>query len=323
MEIKLPYGLKNNELVSIEGVEKGLACDCICPNCKAKLIARHGDTREHHFAHYKVDDCGWRGESIIHKISKDIIARFKYFKVPILYWSYKPEVIIYGETTIPVDNVRLEKKIDNIIPDIVIESKGRELIVEIKVSHGIDYNKYLKIKKLNIPTIEIDAREVVSSLFSEKNYFLKSDEFEDTIVNGIKNKYWIYNTEKERLKNIFKNNYAERFTIETLKSENSQFSDLIYIDYCPIIKRTWNSGFKKGESYAKLQEDCRNCNYYLGEDMREIRGAKTGILIENKMAIYCIGHLSSKTDYEIDGIIFRNKKKINYDKNESTKHNPR
>lgn len=321
MDIKLPYGLQNGKIVSIDEVDKGLACNCICPKCKSKLIARHGLKREHHFAHYKSEDCGWHGESVIHKLSKEIIAKHKYFKVPSLYWSYKPEVVIFGETTIPIDNVRLEKRIDNIIPDIVIESRGKELIIEIKVSHGIDYIKYQKIKRLNIPTIEIDARELVSSLFIKKDYYLKSKDYENALIEGIENKYWVYNTEKERLKRIFMDKYSERLTIQKLKSSSWEFSDLVYVDYCPIKKRTWKSGFRKDESYAKLEEDCQNCNYYLGKDMWEIIGAKTGISLGKKEAIYCIGHHGTKTEYIISGIIFNNKKKINYDKNESTKHN--
>lgn len=321
MDIKLLYGLQNEKIVSIGEVDNGLSCNCICPNCKSKLIARHGSQREHHFAHYKSEDCGWRGESVIHKLSKEILSKYKYFKVPKLYWSYKPEIIIYGETIIPIDSIKLEKRIDKIIPDIIIESRGKKLIVEIKVSHGIDYFKYQKIKRLNISTIEIDAREIVTSLFLKKDYYLKSKDFEDALVEGIQKKYWIYNTEKERLKKILKEKHSERLTIKLLKSNSWEFSDLIYVDYCPINKRTWKSGIGEGESYAKLEDDCYRCNYYLGKDWMELKGVKTGISFGKQEAIYCIGHLATKNEYKISGIIYRNQKKIDYDRNESTKHN--
>lgn len=317
MDVKLPYGLKDGNIVTIDDVENGLACNCVCPNCKSKLLARHGEKRVHHFSHYKNYDCGWKGESVIHKISKEIIAKHKYLRLPKLKWHHKPEIIIYDEITIPVDNVKLEYKIDKIIPDILIETKGKELMVEIKVSHGIDYDKYQKIKKLNISTIEIDVRELVNNLFHKKDYFLTSNEFADALVNGISNKYWIFNTEKERLRNIFRNQHSERLIIENLKSNYWEYSEFSYVDACPIIKRTWKSGYRKGESYAKVLDDCRLCKYYLGKDLWEIKGAKTGIVFDKKNAIYCIGHLSQKTEYEIKAIIFNNQKKLNY----NTKHN--
>lgn len=318
MDIKLPYAYKDGKLVTIDDVEKGLACNCYCPNCKSKLLARQGDIREHHFSHYKNEDCGWKGESIIHKLSKDIISKHKFIKVPRLLWQMKPEIVIYDEMYIPIDKIRLEHKIDKIIPDILINSKGKELIIELKVSHGIDRDKYLKIKKINIPTIEVDVRELINQLFKQKDYYLTNSEFEDALINNPKNKYWIFNTERERLKKIILKNHSKKLIIKKLKANPDFYFDLIYVDDCPIFKRTWNSGFKEGKSYAKIEEDCRLCKYYLGSMKYNNYDSKSAMELFEPGFIYCLGHLSSKTDYQIDSIIFDNKKKIKY---KNTKHN--
>ncbi|WP_321290150.1 competence protein CoiA family protein [uncultured Sunxiuqinia sp.] len=318
MDIKLPYAYKDGKLVTIDDVEKGLACNCYCPNCKSRLLARHGNIREHHFSHYKNEDCGWKGESIIHKLSKDIISKHKFIKAPRLLWQTKPEIIIYDETYIPIDKIKLEHKIDKIIPDILIESKGKELIIELKVSHGINYDKYLKIKRLNISTIEIDVRELINQLFKQKDYYLTDPKFEDALVNNPNCKYWIFNTEKERLRKIILKDYSKKLLIKRLKSNQDFYCDLIYVDDCPISKRTWNSGFKEGKSYAKIEEDCRLCKYFLGSSKFNNYDSNTAMELFESGFIYCFGHLSTKTDYQIDSIIYNNKKKINY---KNTKHN--
>lgn len=54
MYIKNPFGLRNGKIVMIEDIsndERGLNCNCLCPNCKEPLIARMGDVYCHHFAH--------------------------------------------------------------------------------------------------------------------------------------------------------------------------------------------------------------------------------------------------------------------------------
>ncbi len=302
--IKLPYGLSNEQVVSIDDVESGLKCNCVCPSCKSQLIARKGEEKQHHFAHYNSEDCGWKGESIIHKISKEIFLESKTLRLSQVLWSYKPELVIYGETSIPIDNVKLECRIDDIIPDVIIESKGKELLVEIKVSHGIGHEKFQKINRLNISTLEIDVRRIVANSFRDNNYFLKSKDFKNALINGIDNKYWIYNWEKERIKQLMIEEKSKTLPIKLLDT-SWKFEDLYYIDNCPIEKRTWNSGFKEGEPYANYNEDCRKCNYFLGQcEQNKPIHSKNG-------AIYCIGHLS-ETEYVINGFIFNNKKKINY-----------
>lgn len=54
MSIKNPFGLRNGIIISVDDLaeeERGLACDCVCPNCGDKFQARMGNVRIHHFAH--------------------------------------------------------------------------------------------------------------------------------------------------------------------------------------------------------------------------------------------------------------------------------
>ena len=49
---RINVALKDNKIVTIDEVERGLECGCVCIHCHARLKARKGDEREHHFAHH-------------------------------------------------------------------------------------------------------------------------------------------------------------------------------------------------------------------------------------------------------------------------------
>lgn len=51
----IPFGLKGDRLVDVSEVERGRACNCICPSCKQRLRANKGDPLKkiHHFSHDK------------------------------------------------------------------------------------------------------------------------------------------------------------------------------------------------------------------------------------------------------------------------------
>ena len=44
----------SGRLLDISEVERGKACDCVCPACKQRLVARFCVDRSDHFAHDKV-----------------------------------------------------------------------------------------------------------------------------------------------------------------------------------------------------------------------------------------------------------------------------
>jgi len=60
-----------NNLVSVDDVAKGLACNCYCPACKERLVAKNGgNKRIHHFAHASGVDCEGAYETMLHRLAK-------------------------------------------------------------------------------------------------------------------------------------------------------------------------------------------------------------------------------------------------------------
>ena len=61
----------------------------------------------------------------------------------------------YSGGTIHFDTVLLENPLDGFTPDCVATKDGRDLLIEVKVTHGIDDDKLKKIRALNIPCVEL------------------------------------------------------------------------------------------------------------------------------------------------------------------------
>lgn len=289
MELNLPYGLRNNELVTIEDVESGLACDCFCPACKKQLIARKGDIKIHHFAHYKSEDCLCGLETVLHKLSKEIIAKSSTFTTPILYYP-NTTFEIFEETEIPIDNVTLETKMGEIVPDIVIESKGKKLLIEIVVSNPVNFSKTQRIKSENLPTIEIFAKYILGTLYTNKDFGLHDDLFQNELINGTKYKRWLHNPKTETLKKKLKANYAEEKPVLSFKTDEIGYYN--YVEDCALEKRVWKSGKNIGKPYASIDYDCNNCIHCLLIEYKHIPDKR---LFNHDFSIpktvYCLGYL--------------------------------
>jgi len=88
-----------------------------CPACGSELRIRKGLKRIHHFAHLPEKVCLYKGESQLHlRIKKQI------------YYSLLDEL---GNS---VKNVSLEKMIDTIRPDVLVEGFKKNIGIEIQVT---------------------------------------------------------------------------------------------------------------------------------------------------------------------------------------------
>lgn len=75
------------------------------------------------------------------------------------------------------DEVKLEYKMDGIIPDVLIYVNGRPLLIEITVTHHTDKPKISKIKEFGISCIEIDLSGI--------NRNITPEELKDIIIHQI------------------------------------------------------------------------------------------------------------------------------------------
>jgi len=213
LSLKLPFGIKDGILIDISQVERGLACNCFCPCCNHPLIARKGGSKIHHFAHASGMECAGAVQTALHMAAKEILQRNKKialpevigasyvkYKVPYIYNDFDREtgiireeqsyrtrstsIRISDEKYVDFDDVLLEKRFGNIIPDILLIKDGVKLFVEIAVTHFVDERKLGKIKEMEISALEIDISTMES---------ISLQELENILVNKIEGKKWIYN----------------------------------------------------------------------------------------------------------------------------------
>lgn len=185
LTIQLKYGLRDDRIISILEIkpeERGLKCNCICPGCGLPLVARLGKKKQWHFAHQgEACDIAAAQQTALHMLAKEIIEDSKKLLFPGVFIEkddytddiedYRvqtriPQTIEYRKAAIvKCDSVSLEKRISNIVPDIMVTAKGRGCLIEVAVTHFVDEEKEQKIKEIGLPLFEIDLSDLYNSEF--------------------------------------------------------------------------------------------------------------------------------------------------------------
>lgn len=204
LKLKIPFGLCNDKLLPPSLVPQGLSCKCICPSCQAPLVAKRPKKKAWHFAHHQSEGCAKGYETSLHLAAKQVLCEQKQILVP----SVEVSASDYDEFTgigskinksissklIVLDFVEKENRNDfeGIVPDIVAHYRGKLLLVEIAVTSFIDESKLAKLKKLAIPTLEIDL--------SNSPEIPSLEDIEQLVIREGANRTWIVNPRKEHLK---------------------------------------------------------------------------------------------------------------------------
>ncbi len=241
----LRHGLnKEGELVHISQVERGLACDCVCPSCNEQLIAKKGKHNEHHFAHAAGNPCQYAAETALHLAAKDILAKRKEIVLPAIQVKfYNRTDVITPEKRYQLASVKLEYRGEkNIVPDVLAHAGDSKLFIEVRVTHAVDHCKQRRIRDLDVSTLEIDLSDAPRDFLPE--------DLERLVVEAGDHKQWIYNAAgAQRRKRVLSN--------ATIRPHiNRGFA--IHVDDCPVRARVW-----QGKPYANVIDDCTGCRYAL------------------------------------------------------------
>lgn len=177
------WGLLDERPVRIDEVPNGLACGCVCPVCKDKLVAKNGGrVREHCFAHYGLmgrdstgaEDCSpceHVNETALHLRAKAIIEDAEWLWIPPVKADVTPdEQLFFQEAGLNVNltgwqefkivSATSEYRLEDVVVDSFVETEEAPLFVEIYVSHKVDRLKYEKLREYGISTMEIDLSNV-------------------------------------------------------------------------------------------------------------------------------------------------------------------
>lgn len=273
MNARLTYGIRNGVLHNIKDVESGLSCDLNCALCNDKLVAKKGSKTQHHFAHYRTENCKGSVETSLHLLAKEIISKNREITLPrveLRIGAKQENFIFHKPTKIRFDKIRVENKLDEIIPDLICYVNNQPLLIEIAVTHFIDNIKRQKLKSLNLSTIEIDLSEFKEGITKQ--------ELSNLLINDTSKKKWIFN---RRLKFINSSIMQEKRRIVDKYDFDGTFTTRRWHMNCPISKN----------GFASYIDDCSYClynneiltDYYMGGELSVICSAKNRININSKI----------------------------------------
>lgn len=221
---KLPYALDGTgRTVSVNDVPNGLDCNCSCPACGARLVAKQGTEQVWHFSHYHGENCQAGYESALHLAVKALLEQDPQLALPTCMvvrheidkigprdksrqstWSGAFEYVTdeseqawardlasvhdRGLAELPgrlvrFDRVEVEQTQGNIRPDLIAYVGDRRINLEVAVTHFIDEEKLGRIRKLGFPTLEIVIPPSLDPDWGTLRNLLHSPE----------NKYWRFN----------------------------------------------------------------------------------------------------------------------------------
>lgn len=203
--MKVPFGFhkESNLYLGIDQVKNGLACGCICPSCKMQLKARHGDTKEHHFAHHQSAqiECEYSYWVAVRSMAKQIIQE---------------KGIIYNS-----------KKL-NTFALIPWTNKAPEIIRKITLNPHIKYHQFDATIDSTLGTyyiyLKTNTEEDIGRVRSHYTYQPQSNTFSPYLVLEVD----LYEVKKHNNK---ASQYLETLLFKTYNNKEWFSSRSSYIDY--------------------------------------------------------------------------------------------
>ena len=217
-------------LVYIDEVDTGQLCNCYCPSCKEKLVAKNGGMkRVHHFAHASGVDCENAYETMLHQLAKlrvqEAFLSKEVFNVGFEYRSYCPHVktcafVRYGNCYISTHKrFNLKEFYDSCEQEIQYDSINRRsdlkifsskkpqlapIYIEFFVTHASDVSKLHNGGK--IIEVKIESENDIQRIVDDG--FIESSKCDSRLLEGIESEnisettFWGFKSEDYDAKNI-------------------------------------------------------------------------------------------------------------------------
>ena len=230
-----------------------------CMGCKREMQAVKS-TKEAFFSYFRHDaiankglpKCTYKDETFRHKLAKDILQTEKQIKVPdvlkhppiginsspnLIEASHvisaeiaKTELTFYEDENCEIrwgKNKNIEEKNLLIKPDVsFFDSEGKPiLLIEIVATHKIDEEKYLKLQRLGIDTVQI---VIPKASVEEIRNFNKHIIYTKWVYNHVEQKTeYIQVSTSNRTGILFTDEIPDYFFKESFKCRAAQIRDLI------------------------------------------------------------------------------------------------
>lgn len=229
------------ELVSIESVQSGLACVCVCAACEKPMEARKGSIRRHHFAHVSNYDCLYGFEISIYRAFCSILMEKKKLLLPdavLSFNSYKKDEIVKHAFLQELTDVSYHCAKGQYPPLLICH------VGEYKLQILLDFDNYYD--KQDLECLKQTAKENGMALLlidiPEIDGLATLDGLMPYAVDFPKNKEWIYNRNIEDYDNKYREaaiRPAEFFSGTVCLAQKNRYKNV----------------------YSARWEDCVECEY--------------------------------------------------------------
>lgn len=273
----------NGEMVHVDSVPNGLACNCICPHCHEPLVARHGKIKEHGFAHHSENrraNLSICYEIILYKLAEHILQTKKRICVPSYYGIFKATDIDFVDVKIDSRYEREDKQ-----PDVIATTKeGVQYLIEFTFEYKVQHKRDLDYN--NLTCIEVDLSEQTL------------ESLEKFLISSAEKRRWINN--ENYFKEIEQTYLKANKTVKVVNESDCSLCEVK--DSCCAIKQSFylkplqilNSGetyrICKTEEYNILQARRQE---YLQEEQRRKEEIRRRRELEDKRREY-----ESRSDFQ-------------------------
>jgi hypothetical protein len=201
---RVPFGLRDGRVWAPGEVAKGKACGCLCPGCRAPLVAKAQESRRKrpHFAHLIETGCQTGRETGIHLRAKQLIAGRQELVIPAwigdlvdmpnpphsrddeggLHWGRQ---IDYPARLVGLRDIEIERSFGTYQPDVYAQDEVGELLIEVRVTHAVDDRKATRVQMQGRRMVEID----LSRLDRDTPHNVAA--FEQAVLFDPANRSWI------------------------------------------------------------------------------------------------------------------------------------
>jgi len=262
------YGVRDGKLVFISEVQRGLACGCVCAHCGQSLLARKGAVRRPHFAHHEPTGCDGGSETVLHLLAKELFTELTTLTIPPYRFArhretrggivVRHEALVANGGMIPIHAVHIELPEDGFRPDVLVESNHKLLLIEIAVFNKVQRIKLRKLRRRNLPAIEIRL--------APEDAFLSREQLKQKLHQDLPSKSWLFHPAQREAERAFfaKLRGVRRSTLAAISiaspsrwkgRRNVQFAprNAGFLSRAECDKRT-DAFFRKYGRYPSLEE---------------------------------------------------------------------
>lgn len=201
---KIPFGVRNGQMVHVEEVFNGKDCGCLCAECEAPLVASNREPRKvvKYFRHHRGAECPGGLETAIHRAAKEVLLRRRVVTLPAqqrIQGLTATDGRVFSETVfMPALQVTATEAYEEVWqedmrPDVLFTVNGESIYIEILVSHAVDEAKQKKIRQRQIQAIEINLSRLVPADIRDMH------RFEEVVLHQKSLRHWLCWPEFETL----------------------------------------------------------------------------------------------------------------------------